>query len=142
MERARNSDSETHVKKYNWTSGTDLSKKSLWDIFFGAPCSYISHHGHTWYNIHQQINHHNHMILQTNFSWSKVELYVIMEIGIRIFYTAFFSLLKSLCGVWKTHSRGKVKHTFMKSLLEIFKTYYEVVIQSLITKGSFYDEIE
>ena len=40
MERARNSDSETHVKKYNWTSGTDLSKKSLWDIFFGAPCMY------------------------------------------------------------------------------------------------------
>ena len=41
MERARDSDSETHVKKYNWTSGTDLSKKSLWDIFFGAPCRYI-----------------------------------------------------------------------------------------------------
>ena len=35
MERARNSDSVTHVKKYNWTSGTDLSKQSLWDIFLG-----------------------------------------------------------------------------------------------------------
>ena len=37
MERARNSDSKTHVKKYNRTSGTDLSKKSLWDIFLGHP---------------------------------------------------------------------------------------------------------
>ena len=44
MERARNSDSETHVKKYNWTSGTDLSKKTLWDIFFGAPCTYMYSH--------------------------------------------------------------------------------------------------
>ena len=41
MERARNSDSETHVKKYNWTSGTYLSLKSLWDIFFRAPCTFV-----------------------------------------------------------------------------------------------------
>ena len=39
MERTRNSDSETHVKKYNRTSGTDLSLKSLWDIFLGHPVS-------------------------------------------------------------------------------------------------------
>ena len=38
MERALNSDSETHVKMLNWTSGTDLNKKSLCCIFFGTPC--------------------------------------------------------------------------------------------------------
>ena len=37
MERAWNSDSETHVKKYNRTSGAYLSLKSLWDIFLGHP---------------------------------------------------------------------------------------------------------
>ena len=39
MERAWNSDSETHVEKLNWTSSTDLSRKSLSCIFFGTPCS-------------------------------------------------------------------------------------------------------
>ena len=38
MERARNSDSETHVKRLNWTSRTDLSGKLLCCIFFGTPC--------------------------------------------------------------------------------------------------------
>ena len=37
MERARNSDSRTHVKKLNWTSRTDLSGKSLCCIFLGHP---------------------------------------------------------------------------------------------------------
>ena len=38
MERVLNSDSETHVEKQNRTSKTDLSFKTLWDIFFGTPC--------------------------------------------------------------------------------------------------------
>ena len=37
MERVRNSDSEKHVKKQNRTSSTDLSFKTLWDIFLGHP---------------------------------------------------------------------------------------------------------
>ena len=38
MERAQNSDSETHVENLNQTSRTDLSRKSLSYIFFGTPC--------------------------------------------------------------------------------------------------------
>ena len=34
MERAQNSDSETHVEKLNWTPRTDLSRKSLSYIFW------------------------------------------------------------------------------------------------------------
>ena len=37
MEQAQNSDSETHVEMLNWTSGTDLNKKSLCCIFLGHP---------------------------------------------------------------------------------------------------------
>ena len=37
MERVRNSYSETNVKKQNLTSSTDLSFKTLWDIFLGHP---------------------------------------------------------------------------------------------------------
>ena len=39
MERAQNSESVTHVKKTNPTSRTDLRRKSLCYIFFGAPCT-------------------------------------------------------------------------------------------------------
>ena len=38
MEQAQNPDSQTHVKKYNRTSRTNLSSKLLWYICFGAPC--------------------------------------------------------------------------------------------------------
>ena len=38
MERARNSESETHVKKSNPTSRTEIRHKSLCYIFFSAPC--------------------------------------------------------------------------------------------------------
>ena len=37
MERAQNSDSETHVENLNQTSRTDLSRKSLSYIFLGHP---------------------------------------------------------------------------------------------------------
>ena len=39
MFRARNSDSKTHQKKWNPTPGTDFRLKSLWCIFFDAPCT-------------------------------------------------------------------------------------------------------
>ena len=39
MERAQNSDSETHVEMLDWTFGSDLSGKALCCIFFGTPCS-------------------------------------------------------------------------------------------------------
>ena len=38
MERAQNSDSETHVEMLDWTFGSDLSGKALCCIFFGTPC--------------------------------------------------------------------------------------------------------
>ena len=41
MERARNSDSETHVEMLNWTSRTALSGKLLCCIFFGTPCIFV-----------------------------------------------------------------------------------------------------
>ena len=37
MNQARNSDSKTHVEKSNPTSGTDLSSKTLRNIFLGHP---------------------------------------------------------------------------------------------------------
>ena len=37
-----NSDSETHVKKYNQTSGTNLSEESLWVISLEHPVGCIS----------------------------------------------------------------------------------------------------
>ena len=39
MERAQNSDSETHVEMLDWTFGSDLSGKALCCIFFGTPCT-------------------------------------------------------------------------------------------------------
>ena len=39
MNRAQNSDSKTHAEKSNPTSRTDFSSKTLWDIFFGSPCT-------------------------------------------------------------------------------------------------------
>ena len=41
MERARNSDSITHMEMLNWTSRTDLSGKLLCCIFFGTPCIFV-----------------------------------------------------------------------------------------------------
>ena len=37
MKLAQNSDAKTHMGKYNRTPRTDLSKKSLWDIFLNHP---------------------------------------------------------------------------------------------------------
>ena len=37
MERAQNSDSETHVEMLDWTFGSDLSGKALCCIFLGHP---------------------------------------------------------------------------------------------------------
>ena len=41
MKLAQNSDYKTHAKKLNPTSRTEIGYKSLWCIFFGAPCIYI-----------------------------------------------------------------------------------------------------
>ena len=41
MERAQNSDSETHVEMLDWTFGSDLSGKALCCIFFGTPCTSV-----------------------------------------------------------------------------------------------------
>ena len=42
MFRARNSDSKTHQKKWNPTPGTNFRLKSLWCIFFDAPCIFVN----------------------------------------------------------------------------------------------------
>ena len=39
MFRARNSDSKTPLEKWNQAPGTDFRLKSLWCIFFDAPCT-------------------------------------------------------------------------------------------------------
>ena len=39
MKGARNSDSKTHVKKQNPTSGTEIRQKSLKYLFLETPCT-------------------------------------------------------------------------------------------------------
>ena len=45
MKRARNSDSETRVKKLNPTSSTEIRQKSLKYLFLETPCTEILHNG-------------------------------------------------------------------------------------------------
>ena len=44
MFRARNSDSITPLEKWNQAPGTDFRLKSLWCIFFDAPCTFKDFH--------------------------------------------------------------------------------------------------
>ena len=43
MDRARNSDSETPLKRSDWTSTTDFSCKTLCVIFLGHPVPAFDH---------------------------------------------------------------------------------------------------